>query len=66
MRRGNALPDIYSENEAMDIIGKAIRVYRDNGNKKERFGDMIDRIGLDTVTGLLLNSPSREKSPETL
>jgi dissimilatory sulfite reductase (desulfoviridin) alpha/beta subunit len=31
------------------LIDRAIAYYRDNGRKKERFGHMIDRIGLEKV-----------------
>ncbi|MDI6604280.1 MAG: nitrite reductase [Thermoanaerobacteraceae bacterium] len=55
VRRGNVLPGIYSIEEAMDIIEKAILYYKENGNTKERFGDMIDRIGFEEVSYQILN-----------
>ena len=48
-RRGDKLPGVYSTNEALSIIEKAILYYGENGKTKERFGDMIDRIGKDVV-----------------
>ena len=56
VRRGDMLPGIYSKNEALSIIEKAILFFGDNANTKERFGDMIDRIGADDVINQLLHS----------
>ena len=40
---------VESEEELYSLIEKAVTFYRGNGQKKERFGHMIDRIGLDKV-----------------
>jgi dissimilatory sulfite reductase (desulfoviridin) alpha/beta subunit len=57
-RRGDKLPGLYSINESLSIIEKAILYYNENGNTKERFGDMIDRIGRDVVIKKLINTPN--------
>ncbi len=55
MRRpANELDGIYSVEEAMEILEKVLLVYRKFGNEKERFGDMIDRIGFENVEKLVL------------
>ena len=43
-----------TEEELYLLIERAIALYREKGRKKERFGHMIDRIGLETVRGELL------------
>ncbi|MCI8650692.1 MAG: (4Fe-4S)-binding protein [Anaerotruncus sp.] len=53
-RSANELPGIYSVEEAMDILEKALLLFRKYGYVKERFGDMIDRIGWDKVQQELL------------
>jgi len=40
---------IESEDELFLLVENAVAFYRENGQKKERFGHMIDRIGLDRV-----------------
>jgi dissimilatory sulfite reductase (desulfoviridin) alpha/beta subunit len=40
---------IESEERLHELIGRAIACYRETGRKKERFGHMIDRIGLTKV-----------------
>ncbi len=42
---------IESEAELFSVIERAFACYRENGRRKERFGHMIDRIGLETVMG---------------
>jgi anaerobic sulfite reductase subunit C len=48
---------VESEEELYQLIEKAITCYRNNGRKKERFGHMIDRIGLEKVKEELLGKP---------
>jgi anaerobic sulfite reductase subunit C len=42
---------IESRAELYALIDRAFAYYRKNGRRKERFGHMIDRIGLETVLG---------------
>lgn len=48
-RPGQPLKGIFSKEEVMDILEKTILYYKENANTKERFGDMIDRIGVSKV-----------------
>ena len=44
---GKALNRIFtSEEEALDVIEKAILLFKDQGLKGERFAETIERIGL--------------------
>ena len=45
---------VEGEEELYDLIDKALSCYRKHGRKKERFGHMIDRIGLETVKAEIL------------
>lgn len=44
-----ALPGVYTVDEAMVLLEKTLLVFRKFGYKKERFGDLMDRIGFETV-----------------
>ncbi|NTU45379.1 MAG: 4Fe-4S binding protein [Chlorobiaceae bacterium] len=48
---------VESEEELYLLIDKSIALYREKGRKKERFGHMIDRIGLEAVKEELLGKP---------
>jgi dissimilatory sulfite reductase (desulfoviridin) alpha/beta subunit len=45
---------IQSDEELYDLIQKAVACYRSHGRKNERFGHMIDRIGIATVKADIL------------
>ena len=65
-RPGSELSGIYSIDEALDIIEKTILVYRENAFKKERFGDMIERIGHDKIEAMILSNDPIERKEEIL
>lgn len=52
-RRGQPLPKIYDEAQTLRLLETAILYYRENGRPGERFGDMIDRLGFETVAAAL-------------
>ncbi|MEA5085379.1 MAG: 4Fe-4S binding protein [Lachnospiraceae bacterium] len=65
-RKGSYLQGIYPVEEALNIIEKIILVYRDNSFKKERFADMIDRIGFEKVESLIFESNVIERKEEII
>lgn len=49
-RLGTILKKLITNKAELDeLIEKALRYYQNNGRKKERFGHMIDRIGVEEV-----------------
>jgi anaerobic sulfite reductase subunit C len=55
-RLGSKLKELISdETELNKLIDKSLDYYRKNGRKKERFGHMIDRIGLKEVKEAIIN-----------
>jgi dissimilatory sulfite reductase (desulfoviridin) alpha/beta subunit len=54
-RKGSALSGIYSVEEAMDILERALLVFRKYAYQKERFGAMVERLGHDQVEAMLLS-----------
>lgn len=56
---GRALSKVFvSKDEAMDVIEKAILLFRERGIAGERFAVMIERIGFEEVERLLLEDDS--------
>lgn len=53
---GRALDYLFtSEEEVMDLVERAILLFRDEGHTGERFADTIDRLGFDYVQEKLLH-----------
>ena len=53
--QGKPLSKIFtSEEEVLEVIDKAICLFRDEGLKGERFADTINRLGFDYVEGKLI------------
>ena len=54
--QGRALPKLFTEeSEVMELIEKAIDLFKTEGITGERFSDTIQRIGFETVCEKLLN-----------
>ncbi|MDQ7094847.1 sulfite reductase subunit beta (hemoprotein) [Desulfosporosinus sp. PR] len=51
---GRELPGLFSLSEAMEIIEKAIFIYREKGIAGERFAKMVERIGFESIANSLL------------
>lgn len=52
-RHGDALSALYTYDEALEMVEKCILLYKKLGEKGERFGSMIDRLGLEQVEAAL-------------
>lgn len=65
--QGQALSKIFtSEEEVLDVIEKAILLFREQGNTGERFADTIARIGFENVEKQLLSNEILERKQEIL
>ncbi|MEA4964488.1 MAG: FAD-dependent oxidoreductase [Oscillospiraceae bacterium] len=54
--QGRALDRIFtSEEEVMDLVERAILLFRDKGVSGERFADTVARLGFETVQEMLLS-----------
>lgn len=66
-RRGLDVPMIFtSEDETLDVIEKAILLYRECGKSGERFGMMIERLGFEEVVRHLLSDAILERKSTIL
>lgn len=48
-RMGSPLSRLFTRQEVMDVVEKAALFYRSHGQSGERFGSMVDRLGLECV-----------------
>lgn len=60
-RVGNALPRIFTHDEVLDMVEKAILLFKREGTAKERFGSMIDRLGTARVEEVLFSDELLEQ-----
>ncbi|WP_270647672.1 (4Fe-4S)-binding protein [Paeniclostridium hominis] len=65
-RPGTPISGIYSEEEMMNILEKTLLIYREQGKTGERFGDMIDRIGVENIEVQVLGDEVLERKEEIL
>jgi len=53
-RKSDELGGLFTLDEADAILERALNYYKNTAQPKERFGDMIDRVGFETVKKALL------------
>ncbi len=53
-RLGEKIADFVNEEHAMEIIGRSLDFYKINGHKRERFCDLIHRIGVERFKAAIL------------
>lgn len=53
VRHGDMLSPLFTKEEAVAVVEKAILLYKSKGQTGERFGSMVDRIGLNKVEKML-------------
>ena len=65
--QGRAISKIFtSEEEVLDVVEKAILLFREQGKTGERFADTIERIGFEEVERQLLSNELFERKEEIL
>ncbi len=65
-RRGDPLPRLYTYDEALDVVEKAILLYKRDGIAGERFADTVARIGIDNVARMFDTAELIDKKAEIL
>lgn len=55
IRMGSAVSCLFTKEEILDIIEKTILLFKQEGISGERFGETIDRLGMEKVEQLLLS-----------
>ena len=65
--KGRALGKIFAtKEEALDVIEKAILLFKEQGEKGERFAETIDRIGFEKAEKQLLSDELLERKEQIL
>ena len=65
-RMGSPVPGIYTEDEIMKLIEKALLIYREQGITGERFGRTVERIGVDNFIAQMLSDDILERKQAIL
>lgn len=66
IRHGTQLTGAYTYQEALDMVEKSILLFKKFGSPKERFGETIDRLGVETVQSLLDSNQLLEEKESIL
>ena len=65
--QGRPMSKIFTEkNDALNVVEKAILLFREQGLSGERFAETIDRIGFDKVEAMLLADDLLERKDQIL
>lgn len=65
--QGRYLEHIFtSKEEVLDVVEKAILLFREQGNTGERFADTVARLGFENVQAQLLSNDLLERKEENL
>ena len=59
-------PVFTSREEVLDIVEKAILLFREQGITGERFADTVDRLGFENVQAQLLDNALLSRKDENL
>ena len=65
-RIGTPLSRLFNEGELMDLIEKALLLFKRDGIKGERFGQTVDRMGLEKVEELLCSNELLDQKRQIL
>jgi dissimilatory sulfite reductase (desulfoviridin) alpha/beta subunit len=53
-RLGEKIAEFVDEEQGMRIVQRCVDFYRQRGNRRERFGDLIRRVGMDEFRAAVL------------
>ncbi len=66
IRIGDALGRLFTREEMMQVVEKAILLFRSEGKPGERFAQTIDRIGIECAEALLLSDELLRRKEEII
>ena len=65
--QGHYLDKVFTDkNEVLDIVEKAIHLFREQGNTGERFADTVARLGFENVQEQLLSNALLDRKEENI
>ena len=56
VRMGSTINELFTKDEALDVVEKAILLFKSKGLSGERFGETIDRIGVTKAEKMLISN----------
>jgi len=60
-RFADRLPEpVFGEERLLEVVDRILTFYREYGQKRERFGDTIDRVGLETLRAYAFDEVEKE------
>lgn len=66
VRHGDKLSPLFTKEEAVSVVEKAILLFKSEGKAGERFGSMVDRLGLEKVERTLVANGLLARKEEIL
>ena len=66
IRMGSPLSNLFTKDDALNVIEKAILLYKYKGIPGERFGTTIDRLGIENVEKILIEDNILKRKEEIL
>ena len=55
IRMGSAVSKLFTKDEVLDVVEKTILLFKQEGISGERFGETIDRLGMEKVEQILMS-----------
>lgn len=65
-RMGTPLKGLYTHDEVLEMVEKAILLFKSEGEAGERFGNLIDRLGVEKVEAILASDELIARKEEIL
>ena len=66
VRIGSALNKLFTREEVLDVVEKAILLFKSKGESGERFGQTVDRLGIAKVEKMLISDNLLKRKEEIL
>lgn len=66
VRMGSTINKLFTKEEALDVVEKAILLFKSKGMSGERFGETIDRIGVAKAEKMLISNNLLKNKEEIL
>ena len=65
-RIGTPLTRLFTREEALNVVEKAILLFKSKGETGERFGNTVDRLGVQKVEKMLVSDNLLKRKEEIL
>ena len=65
-RIGTPLTRLFTREEVLDVIEKAILLFKSEGHPGERFGSTVERLGMEKVEEMLISDELLTRKNEIL